>query len=223
MTEHPAGGTAEAARADPGMRVLRAVAFSAVCVSVSGCAHALASHAGLPWRSLLAGWLVMLCLVTPLAGRERSRPGIIATLLCGQMVLHVVFAVGQCHDAVAGVPDGGMPPAAQAMPGHVAGSGMGASLMPGPAMFALHLAAAAVLGWVVHRGDRALWTLVRVSRRATGTLTAPLRALLGAILAGLPALPVVPAAGATPGVEGVPGEIVLLHHAVIRRGPPSAV
>jgi hypothetical protein len=225
MIEYPAGKTADAVRADRGMRMLRAAAFSGVCVSASGCAHALASQAGLSWRSLLAGWLVMLCLVTPLAGRERSRPGIIAMLLCGQMVLHVVFAVGQCRGASAAAPGAALPSAAHAMQGHGAGAVMGASLMPGPAMFAVHLVAAAVLGWLVHHGDRALWILVRASRRVTGTLTGPLQALLGAILARLSALPrqVAPVVGAVLGAEDAPSEIVLLHHAVIRRGPPRAV
>lgn len=224
MTEHPARGTAQATRADRGTRLLRAVVFSAVCVSASGCAHALASQTGLPWRSLLVGWLAMLCLVAPLAGRERSRPGIVATLLCGQMVLHVVFALGQCHDAAAGAPDAAPLPAAHTMPSHDAGSVAGAALIPGPAMFVLHLAAAAVLGWLVHHGDRALWGLVRMSRRATGTLTGPLEALFGALLAGLPASPVhiVAAVTATPGAEDPPGGVVLLHHTVIRRGPPMA-
>ncbi|TDB91934.1 hypothetical protein E1264_00250 [Actinomadura sp. KC216] len=221
MTHHPAGQAAGAVRVDRGMRLLRAAAFSTVCVSASASAHALASQAGLPWRPLLAGWLVMMCLLTPLAGRAPTRPGIVAMLLCSQTVLHVVFGRGQRHAALTG--DDGLPRSAHAVSGHETGPLMGDSLMPGPAMFAVHLAIAALLGWLVHHGDRALWELIRLSRRATGTLTRPLEALLSAILMSLPALPLrLSPVAARPGPEAAPGETVLLHHAVIRRGPPMA-
>ena len=86
-----------AVRADAGLRTLRSAAFSAVCVAVSAAGHALVSGAGLPWGPLAAGWFVTLLLVMPLAGRERSRAGITATLLCGQMVLHALLSLGQVH------------------------------------------------------------------------------------------------------------------------------
>lgn len=219
MTAHPT----TAPPADRGMRLLRAAAFSAVCVSASGCAHVLASGEGLSWTPLVAGWLATMLLVTPLAGRERSRPGIIATLLCGQVVLHVVFSLGQCGGAAAaGHP--GAASAAHAPPVHEAGASLGASLVPGPAMFALHLVAAAVLGRVVHHGDRALWRLERLSRRAAGALGRPLAALLGAALVRVPALPpcVLRADPRARAAGDAPGWTVALNHAVIRRGPPVA-
>lgn len=37
----------------------------------------------------------MLCLVGPLAGRERSLPGIALALLAGQFGLHLIFSLGQ--------------------------------------------------------------------------------------------------------------------------------
>lgn len=218
MSEHPARGPVGALRADRGIRTLRALAFSAVCLSASGCAHALASGSWLSWRPLLAGWLAIVCLVAPLTGRERSRPGIIAALLCGQILLHVIFSLGQCHGTAA------VPHPAHAGPGHEAGAAMGASLMPGPMMFALHLAAAGLLGRLVHHGDRALWGLMRLSRRAAGTLGGgPLALLLGALLLRLPAVPFprVPTGARTRDAEDAPYGIVLLHHAVIRRGPPA--
>ncbi|MER7547242.1 hypothetical protein ABTW95_29960 [Spirillospora sp. NPDC127506] len=201
------------------MRMLRATLFSAVCVSASGCAHALASQAALAWESLLVGWLVMLCLAAPLAGRERSRPGIVAMLLCGQVAMHVVFALGQFHSAAAGAAGTAVPAVHHSMPG------VGASLMPGPVMFALHLAAAALLGSVVYHGDRALWRLIRVSRRAAGALTGALAVLLRVFLAYPPDLPlhVMPVAGTRPEAEFGSGGTVLLHHALVRRGPPMIV
>lgn len=50
--------------------------FSAVCVTVSTVGHELASGVGIaPWAVLL-GWAVVLGLVSPLAGRERSLPSL---------------------------------------------------------------------------------------------------------------------------------------------------
>ncbi|WP_165488491.1 hypothetical protein [Actinomadura formosensis] len=199
----------ERVRADGGMRLLRSAAFSAVCTAVSASAHSAVSGAGLPWSSLLAGWVLTMGLVTPLAGRERSRHAITAMLLCGQMILHVVFCFGQA-------------PAqhAPAMPGH---HGMGVQLMPGPDMFAVHLAAAFLLGWAMHRGEHAVWRMVRISRRTAGVLAGPLAALLAAVFARPAACrPLDPRLRPRRRFteETGRGETPLLDHAVVRRGPP---
>lgn len=209
-------------RADPGMRSLRAVVFSVVCTALSALAHGAASGAGLPWPSLAAGWLLLLCLAVPTAGRERSRPAIVALLLCGQVIAHAVFSLGQCR-ASAGAPAGPHPddPSAHAASGHAALAG----LMPGPSMFLAHLACAFALGWVVHRGERAVWRLVRASSRTAGAVAAPLAALLAAVLA--PPADAPPAdvrfrRSARAGGEPRRIESALLDHAVVRRGPPVA-
>jgi hypothetical protein len=125
-------------------------------------------------------------------------------LLCGQMVLHVVFCFGQA-------------PAGPAMAGH---HGMAVQVMPGPGMFAVHLAAAFLLGWVLHRGEHALWRIVRASRRTAGALVGLFAAVFLRSAAHCP-----------PDVrvlvrrrfedEAGRGETPLLDHAVIRRGPPG--
>ncbi|WP_329519232.1 hypothetical protein [Spirillospora sp. NBC_01491] len=208
-------------RADPGMRSLRAAVFSTVCVALSALAHGATSGAGLPWWSLAGGWLLLLGMAVPAAGRERSRPAITAMLLCGQMFLHAVFSFGQCGTSVeasAAPPEGTL--SAHASAGH----SLLAGLMPGPAMFFAHLACAFVLGWVVHRGERTVWRLVRVSMRTAGVVTAPLAALLAAVFA--------PTGRAVPAdarfrvfdrsrTDPPKSETVLLDHAVIRRGPPA--
>ncbi|TDC18939.1 hypothetical protein [Actinomadura bangladeshensis] len=84
-------------------------------------------------------------------------------------------------------------------------------------MFAVHLAAAFLLGRVLHRGEDALWRIVRASRRTAGALFA--------------AVFLRPAAHRPPEVrvlvrrrfenEAGRGESPLLDHAVIRRGPPG--
>jgi hypothetical protein len=215
------GPAAGALRADTGMRLLRAVAFSAVCVPVSACAHMAAAGTGLSWRSLLAGLLAMLCLVTPLTGRERSRAGIVATLLCGQVILHALFCLGE-HGAAGGMPASMPGTAVHDTAGH--GAGLPVPLMPSPVMFLVHLAAAFLLGWAVHRGERAVWLLVRASRRAAGRLAECAAALPALILTRPVAVPVGGARifARRRDRQAMPDGIVLLHHAVIRRGPPTA-
>ncbi|MER6810239.1 hypothetical protein ABT299_13260 [Spirillospora sp. NPDC000708] len=164
----------------------------------------------------------MLVLVTPLADRERSRSGIVATLLCGQVILHVLFCLGR-HGAGGGMPASMHATAAHHGAGHAA-AGMPMPLMPSPAMFAVHLAAAFLLGWVVHRGERALWLLVRLSLRTAERLAGPAAALLAALVVGSAVTPVCRLHTGARRREraAVPDGIVVLHHAVIRRGPPPA-
>ncbi|MFJ4790920.1 hypothetical protein [Streptomyces sp. NPDC088794] len=82
-------------RAATDLRLLRAAVFSAVCVALSASGHALASGGGIPVLSLAAGWAGLAGLVGPLAGRERSLPGIALTLLGGEIGLHLLFSFGQ--------------------------------------------------------------------------------------------------------------------------------
>ncbi|MEU6285492.1 hypothetical protein [Streptomyces sp. NPDC047028] len=82
-------------RAAADLRLLRAAVFSAVCVALSASGHALASGTGMPLWSLVAGWAGVLGVVGPLAGRERSLPGIALSLLAGETGLHLLFCIGQ--------------------------------------------------------------------------------------------------------------------------------
>ncbi|MFQ6144814.1 hypothetical protein ACLMNJ_17325 [Streptomyces seoulensis] len=90
--------TAPHARTAPAgreLRLLRAAVFTAVCVVLAAAGHTLASCATVaPW-TLGAGFLGMLVLVAPLAGRARSLPGIAALLAAGQTALHTLFGLGQ--------------------------------------------------------------------------------------------------------------------------------
>ncbi|WP_328789704.1 MULTISPECIES: hypothetical protein [unclassified Streptomyces] len=97
-----------------------------------------------------------------------------------------------------------------------------------PAMLAGHLLAALAAGWLLSRGDAALFRLVELSRRsAEAAPIRPLRAALAfvrALGAGLPGsatrTPQDPRTGSAPapctGREA-------LQHTVIRRGPPVAL
>ncbi|MEU8652866.1 hypothetical protein [Streptomyces sp. NPDC048737] len=83
------------ARSGGALRLLRAAVFAAVCVVLAGAGHTLASCAAVPLWTLGAGFLGALAVVVPLAGRERSLPGIAALLAVGQTVLHTLFGLGQ--------------------------------------------------------------------------------------------------------------------------------
>lgn len=85
------------ARAGADLRLLRAAVFAAVCVVLSAGGHVLASCAAVPLWTLGAGFLAVLAVAAPLAGRERSLPGIAAALTAGQLALHALFGLGQQH------------------------------------------------------------------------------------------------------------------------------
>src|SRR5213595_1120647 len=85
------------ARSAADLRLLRAAVFAAVCVMLSAAGHVLGSTATVPLWTLSLGFLAVFCVALPLAGRERSLPGIAATLGAGQIALHSLFGLGQQH------------------------------------------------------------------------------------------------------------------------------
>ncbi|MEU7054477.1 hypothetical protein [Streptomyces sp. NPDC046197] len=95
------------ARSGSDIRILRATVFAAVCVVLAAAGHTLASCATVPLWTLGAGFLGALAVVVPLAGRERSLPGIAALLAVGQTVLHTLFGLGQYGTAA--MTSGAMP------------------------------------------------------------------------------------------------------------------
>lgn len=82
-------------RAGADLRVLRAAVFAAVCVVLAAAGHTMASCMAVPLWALGAGFLGVLSVTAPLAGRVRSLPGIAALLVVGQTVLHALFGLGQ--------------------------------------------------------------------------------------------------------------------------------
>ncbi|MFS8203251.1 hypothetical protein ACLVWQ_31750 (plasmid) [Streptomyces sp. CWNU-52B] len=83
------------ARTGGDLRVLRAAVFTAVCVVLAAAGHSIVSCATVPLWSLGAGFLAVFAVAAPLAGRERSLPGITVLLATGQTVLHTLFGLGQ--------------------------------------------------------------------------------------------------------------------------------
>ena len=89
------------------LRLLRAAVFAAVCVALSAAGHTVAAGSSLPLWALAAGFAASFALAVPLAGRERSLPGITAVLAAGQLVLHTLFACGgRTHQAAHGAGGG---------------------------------------------------------------------------------------------------------------------
>jgi len=92
-----------------------------------------------------------------------------------------------------------------------------------------HLLAAVVAGWLLRRGEAALWRLIRLSVRGAAGLAAlspallrRARALLSALAAEVPYARLrgtACAAGRPPGRH----RTVWLRHTVARRGPPAVV
>ena len=83
------------ARAGLDLRLLRAAVFAVLCVVLSAGGHVLASCAAVPLWTLGVGFVAVLAVAAPLAGRERSLPGIAALLAAGQVGLHALFGTGQ--------------------------------------------------------------------------------------------------------------------------------
>ncbi|MYT32360.1 hypothetical protein GTY73_27015 [Streptomyces sp. SID8354] len=261
------------ARAAADLRLLRAAVFTAACVMLSAAGHMAASWAAVPLWTLGLAAVAVFAVAVPLAGRERSLPGIAAGLAVGQLALHTLFSMGQHPMPVLSAPASGLSDqAAVALARHMtcgldgvrldggtarqllgpggtdlagnaglagAGghpmSGAGAPMMahclaPSLPMLLGHLLAAVGLGWLLRRGEAALWRLVRLSAPAAHELAA--RALVGAVRRSLALVRVLlTALGAAqeegrraPSAHGDgPGpRDPALHHSVVRRGPPVA-
>ncbi|MET9873264.1 hypothetical protein ABZZ36_01305 [Actinacidiphila glaucinigra] len=238
-------------RAGADLRLLRAAVFTAVCVVLSAGAHMLASGHGVPGWTLAAGWLAVFAFATPLAGRERSTPAIATGLAGGQLVLHVLFNLGgicggggvaeiagrllcderatelpsHVHTVAAGTSHMAGMPGMAAMPGMSPAAAESTMLSYSLPMLLGHAVAALTAGWLLRRGEAALWRLVALSVRGLAELSGgALRhavALVRLLLTGSPAAPcAVPGAGRTDGSAPVP-RTVLLRHSLARRGPPA--
>lgn len=271
--------SASTARAAADLRLLRAAVFAAACVALSAAGHITASCAGVPLWTLGVAAVAVFALVAPLAGRERSLPGIAAGLAVAQLALHALFAwcqsprpvpprvgghgIGGLSDQAAialarhvtcgfgaGRMDGaqarrmlgsggfdaasaaGMTaPAGHPMAGHTAAAAsVSDALLPSLPMLLGHLLAALALGWLLRRGEAALWRLVRLSAPAAyestvQTLAHAVRGalrLVRALLTGLATAHDETLRAPVSYGDDKPGpQDPALHHSVIRRGPPT--
>jgi hypothetical protein len=131
----------------------------------------------------------------------------------------VVAASGVSPERLAAAGDQGHAGLMDSMAGHSAAAH--ASLFSLPMLLG-HLLAALAAGWLLRRGESALWRLVRLAAHA-GADAAPLRAAVrfAALLhAGLPGRPEPLSAVAPADRDETPAPRLVLQHAVSRRGPP---
>ncbi|WP_086860472.1 hypothetical protein [Streptomyces milbemycinicus] len=257
-------------RAGADLRILRAAVFTAVCVVLSAGGHMLASCTTVPLWTVGVGCAVLFAVVAPLAGRERSLPGIAALLGVGQLALHALFALGQSTTQQTSMTPGtggsqggvtamagrllcgagsvrmdaatahrivsrvGLDPATaahQATSGPVVGAAHPGALLPSPPMVLGHLLAALAVGWLLRRGEMAVWRAVRLS--ADGARGVAEAALVRALRAALRLVRALRAGQHEPDPASVrrprtPGQddgragakTFVLQHSVIRRGPP---
>ncbi|MEW9517442.1 hypothetical protein [Streptomyces tubercidicus] len=272
MTPPPASP----ARAAADLRLLRAAVFTAACVALSAAGHILGSCAAVPLWTLGVAAAAVFVVAVPLAGRERTLPGIAVGLALGQLTLHALFSWGQQpvpapgRSGSGGLSDqaaislarymtcglgagrvdgaqarralgpGGFEAAsatgAAAPAGHGTAGGTAAAdpavvhdLLPSLPMLLGHLLAALALGWLLRRGEAALWRLVRLSAPAyqatVHTLIGAVRgalALVRALLMGLGAAHEEARRAPVSYGDDKPGPKELaLHHSVVRRGPPT--
>jgi hypothetical protein len=149
-------------------------------VLLGGVAHI---AAGGSWSGpgIALGALLLTVPTWLLTGSERRWPTISALLFGGQFVVHWSFA----------------------MAGHE-------FTVPSPAMLGYHLITAALVGWWLRRGERALW---QAARKAVAEISEVLRRLLNdPRTTRTPSLPV-PAGHAVP-------HLAVLRHSIALRAPP---
>jgi hypothetical protein len=102
-------------------------------------------------------------------------------------------------------------------------------LLPSLPMLLGHVLAAVIAGWLLRRGDLAVFRLISVSAQgvAEAALVRALRAALALVCAlrsGLPDARLLgPRPGRTPATAPLLPQTGALQHTVIRRGPPAAV
>ncbi|MBE1593775.1 hypothetical protein ACFPOI_24175 [Nonomuraea angiospora] len=169
------------------LRLVRAVVFATVCGAVSAGGHALAGGGPVPFQVYLAGVLAALGLAYLVDGRERGPAAVLVATVSTQMLMHQLFER--------------LTPAADAGPAHG---------HPAPGMALVHLTMAALTAWWLHRGERALWLMIRLYGAPR-----PIVALPAAVPveAGRPSWRPV-----TPYLTAYAGRTV--SGAILRRGPP---
>lgn len=179
---------------EPALRLARAVVFALACLVVSAAGHSFAGGASVGPGGFALGALGAVVLAYALNGRERGPEVVLAATAGAQFGLHELFAV-TTPDTVAHL-------------GHQHGR-----LSVG--MTLVHLTVAMVTGWWLHRGESAVWIMLRLW--AQGPLPVLRWLFASATAAAAPPRPVAPAPEPERHIEW---EIAAAVH---RRGPPAPI
>ncbi|WP_328377808.1 hypothetical protein OHB13_18150 [Streptomyces sp. NBC_00440] len=159
------------------------------------------------------------------AGNTSAVVQLAGKLVCGAGA--APLSAAKAHSIVSAAGIDPSTSAAQAAPHHMAGATASTCLfmLPSLPMVLGHLLAALATGWVLRRGEIALFRLTRQSHGvAEGALVRNLRAALALVRALRAGLPGAPAHGPRAGYAPLPAPLwtagEALQHTVIRRGPP---
>ncbi|MDS1270900.1 hypothetical protein RIF23_11365 [Lipingzhangella sp. LS1_29] len=148
------------------VRTARSAMFAAVCCGVSGVGHGLATGTTIPGPGLLLGFVLLLGVGRAITCRERGYATILAWMLWGQLVLHLLFHQAQGSHGHAAPPAGEPAVAETAAP----------VAMDSPlAMLGLHIGAALLSAWWLRQGEAAVFTLARLVAAAATPLLLDLR------------------------------------------------
>ncbi|MFI5805837.1 hypothetical protein [Streptomyces sp. NPDC051561] len=224
-----AGGTLTASavtRAGSPVRVLRALVFAAVCVTLAAAGHAHMSGRDIPLGGLLVAFGVTGVLAWCGGGRQRGALSMGGGLLADQGVLHVVFGGAQAHSAGGhgGGHGGGQGQGSgYAHAGHEAmGMGADGALEAAGAaghgalgMMAAHVLAAALCALWLARAEASFFRIAgAVGHRAF----VPVRLVLAVVRLPEPKVPVRRRVRPRPSrMHGV-----VLAYSLSRRGPPGS-
>ncbi|MFI6318847.1 MFS transporter [Nonomuraea sp. NPDC050556] len=133
----------------PALRLLRAAVFAVACVLVTAGGHLFAGGSAVPAGVIFAAGAGALGMAYGLNGRELGRGTILALTTAAQACLHALFAWAAPASAV------------YSAHGHLK-----------VGMVLVHLTAALLTGWWLHRGESALWLLLRLWGAAPLTVLA---------------------------------------------------
>ncbi|WP_116245630.1 hypothetical protein [Nocardiopsis sp. FIRDI 009] len=201
-------------------RPLRAGVFTLVCASLSAHGHALSSGHDVPLPGLLLGMAVVMVMAWATAKRRHGPLVMAGWMLWGQFALHLAFSYTQLwgggHAAhLASADNPALATDAAAYSASVAEAAASGGSLSTWQMLVMHVVAALLSAWWLHRGENALFAFLRFM-----ALTLfPLLIALGRVRV-LPE----PATGRGPWNDEELSQPLLpyLRHTLILRGPPPA-
>lgn len=202
------------------LRAARASVFALACLGISAAGHAWMSGRPVPATAMAPGFVLAFALGFTAARRRRGLVPISALMLAGELALHLLFTAAQHTGTGAGAAMPGMADMpGMTMPGTPTASsanGVPMAAMAGHGtlgMVAVHAAAGLAGAWWIHRGELALFAILRIAADEAAALFLP------------PARPPVPSPAASrqpcvPRVCPVCAYPEPLAHVLVRRGPP---
>lgn len=224
----------------PGPRALRAAFFALLCVTLSSTSHVLLADAPLPLPAVGGAFAAVFCLAYLAAARPEAGYWTLAGLMVPlELAVDTLLTAGRqsCYGPAGGPVTGSWRSFNEAVlchGGHVGPAPAGSlPSVPGSAQATAAVASAGALPWLLlglhvcvgllaafwlRRGEAALH---RVLRAAAAAALRPLLLVLAA-LRGASAAPDRGIRPAAPRAADAPASR-LLHHAVVRRGPPVPV